>query len=203
MCIRDRYSRLLEAGAKSEWFDKRLVVTTSVYNIVLKNVLYPAGVTGQPNLLKAVGEETSTGFEFETTGQINANWFLIMAYAYNKAEIKDSVIKTSVGNQKPNAPKHSGSLWTKYVLNNGMFKGLGIGVGGNFVSARNVSLSDKQTLPGYGILNAALYYKVDKFQVQFNLNNVLDETYWVGGYDYLRLFPGAPRNWLATVAYTF
>ena len=41
------------------------------------------------------------------------------------------------------------------------------------------------------------------FQIQFNLNNILDKTYWVGGYDYLRLFPGAPRNWLTTVAYTF
>jgi iron complex outermembrane receptor protein len=197
------YSTLMEAGAKSEWFDKRLVVTTSVYNIILKNVLYPNPQQGQPNLMKQVGEEQSTGFEFEATGQINANWFLITAYAYNKAEIKDSTLKTKYGSQKPNAPKHSGSIWTKYVLNKGTFKGLGIGVGGNFISGRNVSLSNAQTLPGYGIVNAALYYKVDKFQVQFNLNNVLDKTYWVGGYDYLRLFPGAPRNWLATVAYTF
>ena len=83
------------------------------------------------------------------------------------------------------------------------FAYLGIGVGGNFVTERNLSLNQAQKIPGYELLNAALYYRIDKFQIQFNMNNILDKTYWVGGYDYLRLFPGAPRNWLATVAYTF
>lgn len=197
------YSSLIEAGAKSEWFHKRLAVTTSVYQIELRNVLYNAGVAGQPELLRPVGKEVAKGFEFEAMGQINSNWQLILAYAFNEASIKESLVAKEIGRQKPNAPKHTGSFWTKYVFTKGPLDGLGFGAGGNFVTERNVSLSDVQTLPGYAICNAALYYRVDKFQLQFNLNNVLDKTYWVGGYDYLRLFPGTPRNWLATVAYTF
>lgn len=197
------YSNLIEAGAKSEWFNKRLAITTSVYRIQLRNVLYNAGVTGQPELMKQVGKEEAKGFEFEAMGQITGNWNVILAYAFNEAAIKESPDAKEIGRQKPNAPKHQGSFWTKYVFAGNRLNGLGFGVGGNFVTERNVSLSAEQTLPAYAVLNAALYYRVDKFQIQFNLNNVLDKTYWVGGYDYLRLFPGAPRNWLATVAYTF
>jgi iron complex outermembrane receptor protein len=37
--------------------------------------------------------------------------------------------------------------------------------------------------------------------MQLNANNLADRTYWVGGYDYIRLFPGAPRNFLLTLGY--
>jgi iron complex outermembrane receptor protein len=197
------YSTLMEVGAKSEWFNRRLAVTTSIYRIELKNVLYNAGIAGQPDLLRQVGKEEAKGFEFEVTGQINPDWNLIMTYAYNDAAIAESPQKEEIGRQKPNAPKHQGSVWTKYMLSRGRLTGLGFGVGGNFVTGRNVSLSQTQTLPGYEVFNAAVFYKVNKFQLQLNLNNLADKTYWVGGYDFLRLFPGAPRNWLATVGYTF
>lgn len=196
------YSHLIEAGAKSEWFNKRLAVTTSIYRVQLKNVLYP--VPGGPvDLRRQVGKEEAKGFEFEAMGQITGNWNVILAYAFNEAAIKESTDPKEIGRQKPNAPKHQGSFWTKYVFTGNSLHGLGFGAGGNFVTERNVSLNASQTLPAYAVFNAALYYRVDKFQIQFNLNNVLNKTYWVGGYDYLRLFPGAPRNWLTTVAYTF
>ncbi len=197
------YSTLMEVGAKSEWFNKRLAVTTSVYQVELQNVLYNAGVAGQPDLLRQVGKEKAMGFEFEATGQINPNWNLIVAYAFNDAAISESTKPEEIGRQKPNAPEHQGSFWTKHMFSKGGLSGLGFGLGGNFVTARNVSLSQTQTLPGYEVFNAAIYYRVNKFQLQLNINNLADKTYWVGGYDYLRLFPGAPRNWMATVAYTF
>ena len=80
---------------------------------------------------------------------------------------------------------------------------LGIGVGGNFVDVRNVSLNSVQMIPEYAIFNGALFYKVNKVQLQLNFNNLTNKTYWVGGYDYIRLFPGAPRSWQATISYTF
>ena len=59
------------------------------------------------------------------------------------------------------------------------------------------------TYPGYGLFNVALYYRLRHLQVQANLNNVFNRTYWVGGYDKLRSFPGAPRNINLTVTYGF
>jgi iron complex outermembrane receptor protein len=83
---------------------------------------------------------------------------------------------------------------------------LGIGFGYNYVSDRFgsiVSSDQPDVFPAYGIVDAALYYKLDKVQFQINVNNVFNDIHWVGGYDVLRAFPGAPRNILTTVSYTF
>gem|GEM_PF-6109057 len=32
--------------------------------------------------------------------------------------------------------------------------------------------------------------------------NVFNETHWIGGYDFNRLFPGNPRNFLVGISYT-
>lgn len=197
-------SELVEGGVKAEWLNGKLTTNLSVYRIMQKNTLYPAGAANQPDLMIQVGEETAKGVEVDVTGQLTDNWNIVAAYAYNDAVISEAGNdKSLVGLQKPNAPKHQGSLWTKYTIPTGEVKGLGVAVGGNFVTERNVSLNQVQTLPGYAILNAALYYKVNKVQLQLNFNNLTDKVYWVGGYDYLRLFPGAPRSWQASISYTF
>lgn len=200
-------SSLLEGGVKSEWFDGRLTANLSVYNITQTNTLYNANVAERPDLLQQIGEEQAKGVEFDITGNILPNWNLIVAYSYNEAKITDAGTKATdqvlVNMQKPNAPKNQGSIWTKYTFTNRGINGLGLAFGGNFVTERNLSLSNTQTLPGYVVLNGGIYYKIEKFQFQVNLNNLANKTYWVGGYDYLRLFPGAPRNFMATVSYTF
>lgn len=198
-------SNLIEGGLKTEWLNGRLTANLAVYRIRQKGTLYNASNAGNPDLLMQIGEEEAKGVELDITGQIMPHWDVVVAYAYNDAVITQSGKKDLdlVGAQKPNAPKNQGSLWTKYTIPSGPVKGFGLGAGGNFVAERNVSLSKTQTLPGYALLNAALYYKVNKVQVQFNMNNLANKVYWVGGYDYLRLFPGAPRNWQATVSYIF
>ena len=198
-------SNLIEGGLKTEWLSGRLTANLAVYRIRQKGTLYNASAPGNPDLMIQIGEEEAKGVELDVTGQIMPHWDVVVTYAYNDAVIK-SAGKTDldlIGQQKPNAPKNQGSIWTKYTFPSGPVKGFGIGAGGNFVTERNVSLSKTQTLPGYALLNAALYYKVNRVQVQFNMNNLTNKIYWVGGYDYLRLFPGAPRNWQATVSYTF
>ena len=35
------------------------------------------------------------------------------------------------------------------------------------------------------------------------VNNIFDTTYWIGAQNYLRLFPGAPRNFMLTATYKF
>lgn len=195
-------SNLIEVGAKGDFFRNRLSATVSVYRIQQENMLINAQESGKPDLLRAVDIE-SKGVELDVKGQITADWYIIMAYAYNDIPIKASERAAEVGRQSFGAPKHQGSFWTKYSFSSGALRGIGIGAGGNFVTERFMSLNVNQVLPAYQLLNAAVYYRIDKFQIQFNLNNVLNKTHWVGGYDYLRLFPGAPRNWLTSVAYTF
>jgi iron complex outermembrane receptor protein len=199
-------SSLVEGGLKTDWLKGRLTVNASVYRIEQTNTLYPASDPGNPDKQQQIGKERAKGIELDVVGAITSNWNVVMTYAYNDAKIvsaKSSGDTAFIGNQKPNAPKQQGSVWTKYTISKGGAKGLGAGIGANFVTRRNLSLNGAQSVPGYALLNAALYYTVNKVQVQFNFNNLLNKTYWVGGYDYLRLFPGMPRNWQATISYLF
>jgi iron complex outermembrane receptor protein len=194
-------SAMVEFGIKSDWFNKRLEFTTGIYQIDQKNTLYQ--VPGETDLLQQIGKETAKGVEFDVTGRIMMNWSIMASYAYNLAEITESPSESDLGRQKPNAPKHQGNVWTKYEFDQGTLTGLGVGFGANFVTERNLSISATQTLPGYTVMNAALYYTTGNVRLQLNVNNLADKTYWVGGYDYLRLFPGAPRNVLGTITFSF
>lgn len=194
-------SSMIEFGMKSDWFNKRLELTTGIYQIDQKNTLYP--VPGETNLLQQIGKESAKGVEVDVTGRILMNWSVMASYAYNVAEITESPNEGDLNKQKPNAPKHQGNLWTKYEFDQGALTGLGLGFGANFVTERNLSLSAVQTIPGYTVMNAALFYTTGNVRLQLNVNNLANDTYWVGGYDYLRLFPGAPRNLLGTITFSF
>ncbi|NJO86873.1 MAG: TonB-dependent receptor, partial [Lewinella sp.] len=112
-------SQLLEIGAKTEWLEGRLGISLAIYNLTQTGTLFPANDPAFPDLLRQIGEERSRGFEFDLTGRLSANWSLVMSYAYTDAEITASNDVAEIGRQKPNAPAHTGNVWTKYVINKG------------------------------------------------------------------------------------
>ena len=204
------YSELYEVGVKTDWFNNRLSATASVFKIIQQNSLYDAfpAVIGKPDLKMQIGEEESNGFEFDLAGEITPNWSILASYAYIDARIT----KTAQNNEKdfdmqrPSTPRHSGNIWTKYIITEGPLKHLGFGAGYNFVTERYGQVgrrTNTTVYPGYGLVNVVFYYKINQIQLQLNLNNVLNQTHWVGGYDKLRSFPGAPRNINASVTYKF
>ena len=204
------YSELYEMGVKTDWFNNRLSATASVFKIIQQNSLYDAfpAVIGKPDLKMQIGEEESNGFEFDLAGEITPNWSVLANYAYIDARIT----KTAQNNEKdfdmqrPSTPRHSGNIWTKYIITEGPLKHLGFGAGYNFVTERYGQVgrrTNTTVYPGYGLVNAVLYYKINQIQLQLSLNNILNQTHWVGGYDKLRSFPGAPRNINASVTYKF
>ena len=202
------YSRLYEVGMKSEWFQKRLSATVAIFNLKKMNTLYKAPIDGFPDRMEQVGEEVSKGIEFDVAGFVTPNWSIIANYSYNDAKITKTKNgqEKDFGKQRPNSPKHTGNLWTKYIIGSGALRGLGIGVGYNFVTERYGQIGRREhtvVYPSYGIVDAALYYKVQNIQLQLNLNNALNKTHWVGGFYKLRSFPGAPRNVSITVSYKF
>ncbi|WP_286859375.1 MULTISPECIES: TonB-dependent receptor [Sphingobacterium] len=194
---------MTEFGLKTAWLDGKLQASTAIYQINQKNTLYPAPTDDNADLMEQIGKERSKGIEFDIQGQILPYWSVIASYAYNDAKITEGGNKEELNKQKPNAPQNTANIWTRFSIPSGKAKGLGIGVGANYVDKRNLSINQNQTVPSYSLLNAALYYTIGKVQLQANLNNITNKTHWVGGYDYIRLFPGAPRNFLFTLGYTF
>lgn len=195
-------SNMVEAGAKMEFLQKRLSVNVAAYRIEQNNILKSANAAGNPDLLEQIGQQQSKGIEVEVYGRILPNLSITTNYAYNVTKITESEKEAEIGKILPNAPKSQGGVWAKYTFAGKALKGLGIAAGGNFATTRATD-SDILTLPGYAVANAALYYTVDKFKIGVNFNNMFNQTYWVGGFDYNRLFPGTPRNWMASMGYTF
>lgn len=195
-------SELFEAGAKGEFFGKKLFAGFSVYQITQKNVLVNANDTNNPDLLRQRGAERARGIEMEASGNVWPNLSVSFSYAYNLAKITDDSQEANIGKIKEGAAKHVSGSWIKYSLKEGALSGLGISLGHSQVSKRNTFLKDLQ-LPGYVIFNAGLSYQVQKFRLAGNLYNLTNKNYFVGGYNYDRNFPGTPRNFLLSVGYTF
>ena len=196
-------SNMIEGGIKTEFLRKRLVVNLAIYQIIQNNVLMNAGAADNPDLLRPIGQERARGIELDVYGEVNSNLSLTANFAYNKAVITESDRPEEIGSVFPNAPLTQGGFWAKYMFSDGMLKGLGFGLGSNYAGERFGSGVNRLPLPSYVVVDAAAYYSIDKFRLSFNLNNVFNKAYWIGGFDYNRLFPGTPRNFLLGVGYSF
>jgi iron complex outermembrane receptor protein len=195
-------SVMYEGGAKTELLSKQLSINLAVYHIELNNILINANDPQNPDRLRQLGQQQSRGVELDVYGQILPNLSVTANFASNKTFITESANEEEIGNILPNAPRNKAGLWAKYTFTTPALKGIGIGAGANYVSSRT-TLSNILTLPSYVVADVALYYTIDRFKLSVNLNNVFNKTHWVGGYDFNRLFPGTPRNFLIGIGYTF
>lgn len=194
-------SRMYEGGAKADLLNGKLGATIALYHLEQNNVLVNANDPANPERLEQRGQERGRGIEVDVNGRILDNLSISANYTYSETQITRSADPKLVGKLKENAPRQQGGLWVKYAFRNGNLKGLGAAAGGNFVGGRR-TFSDILQLPGYAVGNAAVYYHFDKIQLSVNINNIFDKVHWIGGYDFNRLFPGAPRNIQATIYYT-
>ena len=195
--------QMVEFGLKGEFFNNRLAANLAVYSITQKNEL-----VDDPNnsdRLIQIGETSSKGLEMDVMGRINKNLSITANYAFNEAIFESTPADSDFkeGDTRQNAPKHQGGIFAKYAITNGALNGISFNLGTNFVSERNSTDGPELKFPSYTVADFGVSYQVDKFVLRGTVNNVFDKTHWVGGYNYVRLFPGAPRNYLLSVGYTF
>ncbi|WP_367867232.1 TonB-dependent siderophore receptor [Pedobacter sp. WC2423] len=199
-------SDLKEIGLKSGWLNNTLMFNVSIFEINQRNLLLNANDPVDVNLLIERGAQRSRGLEIEASGFILPHWQFNLGYSYTDAIIKQDNDMTLIGQRVQNTPKHSGSVWTRYDLkDNKFFNGIGFGAGVQYSGDKLPLYIRNFTLPAYTIADAAIYYAPSKTKVQLamNINNVFNSTYWVGAQNYLRLFPGTPRNIMFNVTYRF
>jgi iron complex outermembrane receptor protein len=138
----------------------------------------------------------------EANGYVLPGLSISLSYAYCNAQVIQSLIAEQIGTRVENAPLHSSSSLIKYTFTNGWLKGFGLLAGHLQNSARN-TLTPGISLPGYFVFNAGLHYTTDHFTVAVNWNNIGNATYWVGAYNLVNKWPGAPRNAMVRVGYRF
>ncbi|WP_289041850.1 TonB-dependent siderophore receptor [uncultured Zobellia sp.] len=201
-------SSLTEFGAKGEFLNGKIFANLAIFNITQKNILL--GDTYDLDNLTTRGEQRSKGFEMDVSGYIASNFQLTASYGFADAEIIEDAIEEFIGEPIGGAPKHNANIWGRYDFTNQTLKGIGIGLGAQYMDERYTWYNptydtDRLLLPSYTVFDAAVYYKPNNTGMQLTLkfNNLFDEIYWLGGLNPSRLGPGAPRNVLLNATYKF
>ncbi|AWK05542.1 TonB-dependent siderophore receptor [Flavobacterium crocinum] len=199
-------SDLKEFGVKAVFLNNSVSFNAAVYEINQRNILMNANDPVNPDLLVTRGSERSRGFECDLAGYITPDWQVNASYSYIDAEITNDANAALIGQRKQNTPKNSANLWTRYNFNSdSVLDDFGIGFGIQYQSSKVPWFTRDFTLPDFTIFDAAIYYKPNgsNMQIALNAGNLLNKTYWLGAQNYLRLFPGSPRNVNLTVTYRF
>ncbi|NBV41730.1 TonB-dependent receptor, partial [bacterium] len=185
------------AGAKWEWFKKKLLTRLAIF----KSEKLNARETDPSNsaLTVLAGNQSVIGLELEATGQISEQWQVSGGYAFMRSRLESSrFFPNAVGSPLANVPRNTFNFWTTYrVANN-----LTIGGGANFVDSRRASTTSPndpttglpKQVPSYWVFNAMAAYDITKsVQLQLNIYNLTD-AYFIEQVHPSHLIPGEGRT---------
>jgi catecholate siderophore receptor len=184
-----------ELGAK--WNVRpNLNVTAALFQLDRANATTPDPVN--PLVTINVGKTRTQGLELAVTGTIRPNWQVSGAYAYQDAALEgnDAVRLAQV-------PEHQFSLWNRYDVSDRLGFGLGIThQSDQFAAIRTLATTTR--LPSFTRVDAAVFYSVSEaVEVQVNVENLFDETYFSDAHNNFNISPGAPLNARFTVRARF
>ncbi len=184
-----------ELGAK---WDIRpdLNVTLAAYQLDRTNATTPN--PANPLTTINIGKTRTKGAELSVTGRITPEWQVHGGYSYQDAALagNDTVRLGQV-------PKHQASLWNRYDFTDSFSAGIGIiHQSGQFAAIRTTPTTTR--LPSFTRVDAALYYDVSQaVQVQVNVENLFDTSYFSDAHNNFNISTGAPINGRFTVRAKF
>ncbi len=171
-------STAYEVGAKFDLFDG---VTSNItfFDIHKRNVLYTETI-GDETYAKTAGKVRSRGIEVDVAGSLSENLNVIASYGYTDAKVEED--PEYAGKPLPNVPRHTGSLFLTYDINNVYESNtLTLGAGGHALSRRSGTNGADYYLPGYAVADVFAAYRM-KLQypvtLQVNVKNLFDKTYY-------------------------
>ncbi|GAA6615165.1 TonB-dependent siderophore receptor [Scytonema sp. NUACC26] len=188
-----------EVGVKTDLLNNKLSATLALFDLTKTNI-----TTLDPNnpvFQIQTGEQRIRGVELFAIGQLAPGWNIIASYNYFDPRIT-SDNNFPVGNLLNSVPQHSASLWTRYIIPSGAWKGFGGGLGVYYIGDRQGDLANTFTLPSYVRTDAALYYRGNNLRVQLNLQNLFNILYYEA-FNRNRVFPSDPFTAQLTVGWEF
>ena len=199
-------SRNYEAGVKLELNDIGLSGTLAVFEQTRRNVSTPDPDPTYSILGYSVqsGEQRARGVEADLLWEPIPALSLLANYAYTQAEVtEDNSIP--VGDGLPRVPRHSGRLAARYRILDGAAKGLGFGAGITALSARELTLPNTVSAPGYALLDAQTSYEFDRYTISVSAVNLTGRKVFET-YQYLGsplVLPTQPRSAYLTLTASF
>lgn len=177
-----------------------MLLTAAVYDIKQQNINTPD--IAHPGFFVQQGEVESKGFEFEGDVKVlgaNVN----LAYAYTDAEVTkanpNAAGVSQLGLKQLAVPKNTISVFVnrEFALGPGV-----INLGGG-VRHVDGSYNPENTLKteGYELVDALVEYRLDRWSLAVNANNLFDKAYFTPGFYTQSVFYGYRRNVMGTLRY--
>jgi outer membrane receptor protein involved in Fe transport len=186
-------------GIKADLTSK-LSTTLAFYDLTRSNV-----TTTDPtnsNFSVQTGEQSSRGIELDVGGEILPGWNIIGGYAYTDARVtEDNDIP--VGNRLFSAPENSFNLWTTYRIQQSGLKGLGVGLGFNYVGETAGNLANTFEVPSFFRTDAAIFYEREQFRAAVNFRNLFDVEYYKSTGSETLVGVGEPFTVQGTISWEF
>ncbi|WP_445672600.1 TonB-dependent receptor [Pseudomonas inefficax] len=187
-----------EIGTKWDLLDQQLSLTAALFRTEKENARVQVDTTSYEN----VGETRVQGIELSASGKITDKWQVFAGYTYMEARQIDGgpLNKANDGNQLPNTPNNSASLWTTYSIT----PKLTIGGGAFYVDDVYGSVANTTMVDSYVRYDAMAAYKLTKnIDLQLNVQNLTNETYYDKAYSTHFANQAAGRTALLTTSVHF
>ena len=179
-------NRSIEVGTKWDVLGKRLSLTGALFQIDTTN----ARVTLPNNEYAMVGGKRVQGLELGVSGRLTNRWQVFGGYTYLHSELRDNGKTTSDnGNEFPNTPRNSLSLWTTYDV----LPQFTIGGGAFYMSQVFGDTANVHAVPSYWRFDATAQYRINRhFDVRLNVQNLFNRKYFDQAYPthYASIAPG-------------
>ncbi|WP_435034777.1 TonB-dependent receptor [Pseudomonas neuropathica] len=162
-----------EIGTKWDLLNDRLSLTADVFRTEKENARVQVDTSSYEN----AGKTRVQGVELSASGKITDKWQVFAGYAFMDSEQVDGgpMGKANDGNELPNTPKNSASLWTTYQVT----PKLTIGGGAFYVDDVYGSVANTTMVDSYVRYDAMAAYKLTKnIDLQLNVQNLTNETYY-------------------------
>ncbi|WP_454563779.1 TonB-dependent receptor [Pseudomonas sp. AIG] len=162
-----------EIGTKWDLLNDRLSLTADIFRTEKENARVQVDTTSYEN----AGKTRVQGIELSASGKITDKWQVFAGYAFMDSEQIDGgpLGKANDGNELPNTPKNSASLWTTYQVT----PKLTLGGGAFYVDDVYGSVANTTMVDSYVRYDAMAAYKLTKnVDLQLNVQNLTNETYY-------------------------
>jgi len=140
------------------------------------------------------------GLELQLVGKLTEHWQINAGYSYLDGQQRNA---GTVGGQDLRlfqVPEHMVSLWTKYDFTEQFAGGIGV----THQSSQFATNDNSVRIPAFTRVDAALYYDLSEaVQVQLNVENLFDETYYPSVHNNDNISTGEPLNARLTVKFGF
>lgn len=173
-----------------------LSLTAALFQLDRKNATTPDPANPANSI--NIGKTRTKGAEIALTGQLSPQLQISAGYAY-----QDGTLRGNDSVRLAQLPKHQASFWGRYDFSKLFGAGLGLIHQSSQYAAIRIAPTTTR-LPSFTRVDAALFVTPsERLQLQLNVENLFDETYFPDAHSNNNISTGAPINARVTAVVRF